>query len=129
MQNVILVVHLILALSLIAAVLLQRSEGGALGMGGGGGGMVSARGAASALTKLTWWLAGAFLATSISLTVISGGGRDSGSLLDGVGGAGDGIVLPDLPAAAEDSGVVLPSGGGTTQAPATPAPATPPTAE
>ena len=44
MQNVVLVVHLIIALCLIGAVLLQRSEGGALGIGGGGGGLVSQRG-------------------------------------------------------------------------------------
>jgi len=48
MENVVLIVHLILALGLIAVVLLQRSEGGGLGMGGGGGGAVSGRSAATA---------------------------------------------------------------------------------
>ena len=48
-ENVVLVIHLILALCLIGAVLLQRSEGGGLGLGGGGGGgLVNARSAASA---------------------------------------------------------------------------------
>ncbi len=55
MENVVLVIHLILALSLIGVVLLQRSEGGGLGIGGGGGGgLMSARGAATALSKITW---------------------------------------------------------------------------
>lgn len=83
MQNIILIVHLILALCLIAVVLLQRSEGGALGIGGGGGGggLVSQRGAGSALGKLTWVLGTGFLCTSILLTIATDGGT-GGSLLD-----------------------------------------------
>lgn len=68
MENVILTVHLILALMLIGVVLLQRSEGGGLLSGGGA---MSARGAANALTKVTWGLAIAFIATSITLTMIA----------------------------------------------------------
>ncbi|HCT33546.1 MAG TPA: preprotein translocase subunit SecG, partial [Sulfitobacter sp.] len=72
MENVVLIVHLILALGLIAVVLLQRSEGGGLGMGGGGGGgAVSGRAAATAMGKLTWILAAAFIVTSITLTIIA----------------------------------------------------------
>jgi preprotein translocase subunit SecG len=74
MENVVLVVHLLLAIFLIAVVLLQRSEGGALGIGGGGGGLVSQRGAATALSKVTWLLAIGFICTSITLTIMSGGG-------------------------------------------------------
>ena len=70
MENVVLIIHLLLALSLIAVVLLQRSEGGGLGMGGGGGAM-SGRAAATALGKVTWILAAAFIVTSIALTVIA----------------------------------------------------------
>jgi preprotein translocase subunit SecG len=81
MQNVVLIIHLIIALCLIGVVLLQRSEGGALGMGGGGGGLVSQRGAATALSKITWALAIGFLITSILLTILAGGGG-SGSILD-----------------------------------------------
>jgi len=67
MENIILVVHLILAICLIGAVLLQRSEGGGLGLGGGGGGgVMSGRQAATAVGKLTWGFAIAFLATSIT---------------------------------------------------------------
>lgn len=91
MQNIILIVHLILAVCLIGVVLLQRSEGGALGIGGGGGGLVSARGAGNALSKLTWFLGAGFLCTSILLTIVAGGGE--GSLLDRFD-QGD-IPLPD----------------------------------
>ncbi|MFT4149888.1 MAG: preprotein translocase subunit SecG [Paracoccaceae bacterium] len=81
MENVVLTVHLILALLLIGVVLLQRSEGGGLGMGSTGGVMTN-RGAATALTKLTWILAGAFIITSITLTVLAARNSASGSVLD-----------------------------------------------
>jgi preprotein translocase subunit SecG len=71
MENVVLVIHLILALVLIGVVLMQRSEGGGLGMGGGGGGVMSNRSAATALAKLTWFLAIGFICTSIALTIIA----------------------------------------------------------
>ena len=81
MENVVLTIHLILALLLIGVVLLQRSEGGGLGIGGGGGTM-SARGAATALTKLTWIFASAFIVTSITLTILATRGGDGGSVVD-----------------------------------------------
>ncbi len=91
MQSAILVLHLMIAVVLIGLVLLQRSEGGALGIGGGGGGggggfgsMMSARGAASGLVRTTVFVAGAFFITSITLTVF--GNSPSGSLLDAVDG-------------------------------------------
>ena len=96
MQNVVLIIHLILALCLIGTVLLQRSEGGALGIGGGGGGLVSQRGAATALSKITWGLAIGFLVTSLTLTVLASGG-DGGSVIDSALTQPDGsIPLPDL---------------------------------
>ena len=87
MENVVLVIHLILALSLIGVVLLQRSEGGGLGMGGGGGGggVMSSRGAATALGKITWVLAIGFLVTSISLTIISASNSSDSSVVDALG--------------------------------------------
>ncbi|MBY4892973.1 preprotein translocase subunit SecG [Rhodobacteraceae bacterium N5(2021)] len=87
MENVILVIHLILAICLIGVVLLQRSEGGGLGMGGGGGGggVMTGRQAATALGKLTWFFAIAFLATSITLTVIAAQNSSGSSVLDGLG--------------------------------------------
>jgi preprotein translocase subunit SecG len=85
MENVILVIHLILALSLIGVVLLQRSEGGGLGMGGGGGGAMTGRSAASALSKLTWILAIAFITTSIIMTIIAAQNSAGSSVLDRLG--------------------------------------------
>ena len=87
MQTVLLVIHLIVALALIGAVLLQRSEGGALGIGSGGGGggnLFSARGVGNALTRTTAILALCFFITSIGLTLLAvRGGGSGGSLFDG----------------------------------------------
>ncbi|NNE79176.1 MAG: preprotein translocase subunit SecG [Silicimonas sp.] len=87
MENVVLIVHLILALCLIGVVLLQRSEGGGLGLGGGGGGggLISSRGAATALGKVTWAFAIAFIITSLTLTIIAAQKSASGSVLDRLG--------------------------------------------
>lgn len=87
MENVVLIIHLILALGLIGVVLLQRSEGGGLGLGGGGGGggLVSARGAATALGKVTWALAVAFIITSLTLTIIAAQKSAGSSVLDQIG--------------------------------------------
>ncbi len=86
MENVVLIVHLLLALGLIAVVLLQRSEGGGLGMGsGGGGGAMTGRAAATALGKLTWILAIAFIITSITLTILAAQKASGTSVLDRLG--------------------------------------------
>ncbi len=86
MENVILTIHLILALLLVGVVLLQRSEGGGLGMGGGAGGVMTGRGAASALTRLTWIFAAAFICTSITLTILAAAGSSATSVTDQFGG-------------------------------------------
>ena len=70
MITVLLIVHLMIAASLVGVVLLQRSEGGALGIGGGGG-LMTGRGAANFLTRVTAGLAAAFFATSMLLTVLA----------------------------------------------------------
>ncbi len=103
MQAVILTIHLLIALALILVVLMQRSEGGGLGMGGGGGGIMTSRGAATALSKVTWVLGIAFFATSLTLTVLAAHNSREGSVLDTLG------VGTTAPAT-------------TTEAPATPAP-------
>lgn len=124
MASVLLVIHLIVALCLIATVLLQRSEGGALGMGGGGGGggggFLSGRGAANALTRTTAVLTVAFFATSIMLTLLARQDNAPSSVLDQAGQQSQGTtdapassVLPQLPPS--------PS----TPAPTTPTPSTP----
>ena len=70
LQTILLVVMILIGLALTGVVLLQRSEGGALGMGGGGNSFMTARGAGNLLTTLTWWLGGAFGACAISLTIV-----------------------------------------------------------
>ena len=70
-----LVVHFVIALALVTVVLMQRSEGGGLGMGGSPGGLMSARGAADFLTRATSILGGLFIALSILLAVLAAQGR------------------------------------------------------
>ena len=78
MEVIVLIIHLLVCLCLIGLVLLQRSEGGALGMGGGGAGsLMSGRGAADALAKMTSVAGGFFLVTSLSLTFLSGASASS----------------------------------------------------
>ena len=86
MSVIILVIHLMIAIALVGSVLLQRSEGGALGIGGGGGGggFMSGRGAANALTRTTTILAFAFFVTSISLTLLARNASAPSSIFDGV---------------------------------------------
>ncbi|MFC4270370.1 preprotein translocase subunit SecG [Sneathiella chungangensis] len=81
METVLLVIHIMIAVFLIGVVLLQRSEGGALGIGGGGGAMTS-RGAANLLTRTTAGLATAFMLTSILLAIVSGTHSEPTSILD-----------------------------------------------
>ena len=84
MQTVLLVIHLFVALALIGVILLQRSEGGALGIGGGGGGgFFTGRGQASALTRATAILATIFFVTSIALTVLASMNHKQKSIFDG----------------------------------------------
>ncbi|WP_224825518.1 preprotein translocase subunit SecG [Cognatishimia sp. MH4019] len=120
MENVVLVVHLLLALALIGVVLLQRSEGGGLGMGGGGGGgVMSGRSAATALGKVTWILAVAFICTSIALTIIAAQNSAGTSVVDRLGvqidggGDEDAAPVPDgeslLPPSVDDNAPLVPS--------------------
>jgi preprotein translocase subunit SecG len=111
MENVVLVIHLILALCLIGVVLLQRSEGGGLGIGGGGGGgVMTGRSAATALGKLTWIFAIGFLATSITLTVISARNSAGDSVIERLG-TGAGTEAP-APAPAVPDDLLPPTTGG-----------------
>ncbi|WP_298973533.1 preprotein translocase subunit SecG [uncultured Roseobacter sp.] len=110
MENVILIVHLILALSLIAVVLMQRSEGGGLGMGGGGG-AVSGRAAATALGKLTWLLAIAFICTSITLTIFAAENASGSSVVDRLGVTPPALNEPATPAVPESDLLLPPTPG------------------
>ncbi|MCZ6447481.1 MAG: preprotein translocase subunit SecG [Alphaproteobacteria bacterium] len=83
MTTIILTIHLFLALALVIAVLLQRSEGGALGIGGGGGGgFMTGRAQANLLTRATAVLAAAFMATSLTLAILASQDRTPRSVLD-----------------------------------------------
>lgn len=99
MENVVLIIHLFLALALIGVVLLQRSEGGGLGIGGGGGGATTGRAPATAMTKVTWMLAIAFILTSITLTILAAQNSAGTSVVD---------RLSDIPVPASELTPVAP---------------------
>ena len=87
MSNVVLVIHLLLAIAMIGVVLLQRSEGGGLGIGGGGGGggmagFLTGSSTKSLLTRTTAILAACFMVTSLLLTWIEGRTGERQSILD-----------------------------------------------
>lgn len=83
MLSVLLTIHMIACVALVIAVMLQRSEGGALGMGGGGtGGVISGRGAASVLVKTTMGLAAVFFCTSIIMTRLNNDANAAPSTLE-----------------------------------------------
>jgi len=84
MENFILILNIILAILLIGVILLQRSEGGALGLGVSQDNFISSRSAGSFLTKATAIIATLFIITSISLTIISKGEFSSTSVLEKV---------------------------------------------
>ncbi len=108
-QNVVLAIHALIALGLVVVVLLQRSEGGGLGMGRSSDGMMSVRGQANLLTRTTAILAAVFFATSIALAVFAGSANKP---------------TPVIP-----TGPTAPVAPGATPTPgATPAPTTPPAA-
>lgn len=115
MQTVLLVLHLMIALALVGSVLLQKSEGGALGMGGGGmSGFMTGRSTANLLTRTTAILAACFFATSIALVLLAAQRSGPSSIID-QGPA------PTAPAPA------APASGAPT--PGAPAPAVPPASE
>ena len=82
MENIILILNIVLAFLLVAVILLQKSEGGALGLGASQDSFVSSRSAGSFLTKITTIIATLFIITSISLTIISREEVSSSSVLE-----------------------------------------------
>ncbi|MER8365864.1 MULTISPECIES: preprotein translocase subunit SecG [unclassified Mesorhizobium] len=132
METVLIVVHLMVVLALVGVVLLQRSEGGGLGIGGGSG-FMTARGAANALTRATAILAAAFFVTSLTLSIVARYGEKPIDILDRVPATSDGKgVLNQLPGTTTPtppSGTTAPtppSGNGAATTPPATAPATPP---
>jgi preprotein translocase subunit SecG len=98
LQTILLVVMILISIALTGIVLLQKSEGGALGMGGGPSGFMTARGAGNLLTTLTWWLGAAFGLCAILLTIVGNIERSNTSIIDAdsVGS----IAVDSAPAAA-----------------------------
>jgi preprotein translocase subunit SecG len=93
MSTVILVIHIMLAIALVATILLQRSEGGALGIGGGGmSGFMTGRATANLLSRTTAIIAAGFFATSLLLAYLGGTNLKPTSILE--------ETLPGAPAPA-----------------------------
>jgi preprotein translocase subunit SecG len=82
MQSVLIVIHILIVIALIAVVLLQRSEGGALGTGGGTGSFMTGRGQANALSRATAVLGAMFFATALLMSILSSWSRAPHSILD-----------------------------------------------
>lgn len=80
--TILLVIEILVSLGLVGVVLLQRSEGGALGMGGGPSGFMTARGAGDLLTRITWILGALFFAIALLLTILAGRERGASSVVD-----------------------------------------------
>ena len=121
MHTVIIVVHLLIVLAMIGLVLLQRSEGGGLGMGSGGGGFMTTRGTTNVLSRATAILAAAFFATSMILSIVAGMDRRPTSILNTGAPVAPGSA-PTAPLGSGSGGVfdALKQQGG--QPPAAPAP-------
>ena len=132
METVFIVIHLMVIVAMIAMVLLQRSEGGALGIGGGGGGgFMASRGQGNILTRATAVLAAAFFATSIVLTILGRLNEPPSAILDSVPaagtqseeGAGEGILdtLEGMSVPSDASAPALPDGTSIPSEPLAPA--------
>jgi len=98
MQTVLLVIHLLIAIALVGSVLLQKSEGGALGMGGGGmSGFMTGRSTANLLTRTTAILAALFFATSVALVLLATHRGSTSSLMEGPLDSGPAAPVPSMP--------------------------------
>jgi preprotein translocase subunit SecG len=121
MIAVVLVIHLIVAVAMIGGILLQKSEGGGLGMGGGGmSGFMTGRSTANVLTKTTAILAALFMLTSISLGLIAAQQRAPHSIVDQVPAAPAIPAPPGTPAVPSSAPAAPAAPGGPPAEPATP---------
>ena len=119
MQTILLVIHLMIAVALVGTVLLQKSEGGALGIGGGGGmsGFMTGRSTANLLTRTTAILAAAFFATSIVLVVLASHRNEARSVIEQTAPSTTAPAVPSAPGAPQPPA----SAPGAPQPPAAPA--------
>jgi preprotein translocase subunit SecG len=125
MQSVLIVIHILIVVALIAVVLLQRSEGGALGTGGGTGSFMTGRGQANALSRATAILGAMFFATALLMSILSSWSRAPHSILERSGTpapapAGQTAPAPTTPGNLLDQ---LKQMEGQSSAPSAPAPA------
>ena len=105
METILLTIHLIVAIAMVTTILLQRSEGGALGIGGGAGGMMTARGAGDMLSKTTKWLAIIFLANSLLLGWYAANNNENASVIEQAAEQeppAQEQILPEVPTVPED---------------------------
>ena len=103
MTTILLTIHILIAIALVGTILLQRNEGGGLGIGGSSsGGFMTARGTANLLTRTTAILAACFFATSIGLAILAGAGTKTTSIVD--------EVLESAPTAPQSSEPAVPTG-------------------
>lgn len=137
--TLLLVLEILVSLALVAVVLLQRSEGGALGMGGGPSGFMTARGAGDLLTRTTWILGATFFILALVLTILSGRQRGASSVVDRLNVDAINPATLNQPPAQPPAGTAQPAAPAPLQAPtptvnnpflgqdaAQPAPAAPP---
>lgn len=118
--GVLLAINIVVCLGLIGVVLLQRSEGGALGMGGGSSSFMTARGAGDLLTRITWILFSIFLLISLALTILTGRLNSGGSVVDR-------LDMQKLDTKTLNAAPVAPAPGDVTPSTAAPAPIQAPT--
>jgi preprotein translocase subunit SecG len=138
LSGLLITLDILVGLGIVAVVLMQRSEGGAFGMGGGPTGLITTRGAGDLLTRTTWVLFGLFLALSLGLTLLGAHDRATSSVLQRLKGevanpnALSQPLAPPAPSNAPVGGApggspLLPAGGNPLSAPA-PQPIIPPSA-
>lgn len=127
MQNVLLIIHVILAIAMIGVILLQRSEGGGLGMARSESSLLTTRGTANLLTRATGVLATAFFLTSLALAVFAGRTSGGGSIFDRQVPAATppATSQPAAPPAAGTAPGTAPGAAPTAPAPAPAAPSAP----
>ena len=122
MHAVILTIHSLIVLALIGIVLLQRSEGGALGMGGGGGGgFMTGRGTANLLTRTTSILAALFFSTSLGLAITAETGEDEDRVIEELTRGGEGAETAPVGPGSISTDDLLGTLGADEETPAAPA--------
>jgi preprotein translocase subunit SecG len=122
MSTVILLIHVMIAIALVGVILLQRSEGGALGIGGGGGGgggagFMTGRSAGDALTRTTAILAACFFATSLTLSILASHNSGSGPSIVPTSGGESGLTPLAVPEPSQPAAPAAPAAPSRPQVP------------